>query len=135
MSIVESNKDRVIRNLDYRNNDYMGSAISNRYLDNKKQSDVKITETESSFHYELKIPGYIKEDFNFYINNKDLVVTTEKKEIKKAYSEGKKECHSYCYPSALFKRKIELPKKIVKDRIFVDYKDEVLSFDLLKKNV
>jgi HSP20 family molecular chaperone IbpA len=97
-------------------------------------TDFELRETNSSFHFELKLPGYIKEDFSFYISNGDLVVTTRKSKIKEAYNmaSDKNTRHSYCYPSAYFKRRFQLPKNIVRDTILVDYKDGILSFDLLK---
>ncbi|ULC58504.1 Hsp20/alpha crystallin family protein [Flaviramulus sp. BrNp1-15] len=100
----------------------------------KELSDVKIKETASKFHYELKLPGYIKEDFNFYINNSnDLVVTTDKKYGKSQEdNDGKR--HSYCYPSAYFKRRLPLPENVVRNKISVDYKNETLSFDLFKSS-
>lgn len=101
-----------------------------KYLDRSpKNTDLKIRETEAAFHYELKIPGYVKEDFNFYFEEDHLVVTTDK---SKNNVEATGSRHSYCYPSAYFKRRIAVPDVIKKDVAMVDYKDEVLSFDLLK---
>ncbi|WP_445955652.1 Hsp20 family protein [Yeosuana sp.] len=135
MSLIKTKKDQFVRDSSYRRREYLNSNISDRDLDKRiNKSDVKITETEIGFHYELKKPGYIKADFNFYIDKDDLIVTTEKIQNKKNYnkSEHKHTGHSYCYPSAYFKRRFQLPRNIVKDKILVDYKDQVLSFDLLK---
>ncbi len=93
------------------------------------KKELKTHETDLGYHYELKIPGYVKEDFRFFISRNDLVITTEK-EKKTIETDGTK--RSYCYPSALFKMNIPLPKKAIKKEIHVDYIDEVLSFDLLK---
>ncbi|MBU3822448.1 Hsp20/alpha crystallin family protein [Flavobacteriaceae bacterium XHP0103] len=92
------------------------------------KSPVKITETDKSYHFELEKHGYIKEDFNFYISKDILVVTSEKR--KK--NPNKASSHSYCYPSAYFKRRFNLPENVVRDKILVDYEDGILSFDLLK---
>ncbi len=105
---------------------------------NRNTSDLRIKETEYSFHVELKLPGYIKEDFNFYINSNDhLVVTTEKRYKKEAFIniDSGSNKHAYCYASAYFKRRFQLPKNVVKNEITVDYKDEILSFDLFKLSV
>ncbi|WP_406683481.1 Hsp20/alpha crystallin family protein [Seonamhaeicola sp. MEBiC1930] len=110
--------------------------ISKKELYNEtNKNNLKILETESGYHYELKIPGYIKEDFRFYISRNQLVITTEKIKtfIKSLGNKVSKNKHSYCYPSAYFKMKIPLPKKLIKKEIFVNYKNEVLSFDLLKQ--
>ncbi|SFZ94476.1 Hsp20/alpha crystallin family protein [Flaviramulus basaltis] len=125
---------RTSRNLE---SNYFNKNISKLKIDKTRdESDVKIKETESSFHYELKLPGYVKEDFNFYINKNDnLVVTTEKINKKVALEdEVTNTKHSYCYASAYFKRNFKLPKNVVRDEISVDYKDEILSFDLFKTN-
>ena len=102
---------------------------------NQDISDLRIKETDSSFHFELRLPGYIKEDFNFYINNNDcLVVTTEKRNKREASEnvDSRSNKHSYCYASAYFKRRFQLPKNVVRNKISVNYKDEILSFDLFK---
>jgi HSP20 family molecular chaperone IbpA len=133
MSLINSKKNQFYKSTEGTYDDYSNRSLSTQRLNT---SDVKITETKSSFHFKLKIPGYIKEDFNFYISNDDLVVTTEKRKIKETYNMGNdaKHRHSYCYPSAFFKRKFPLPEHIARDEIFVDYKDEVLSFELQKQD-
>ena len=79
MSLIKTKKDQFVRDSSYRRREYLNSNISDRDLDKRiNKSDVKITETEIGFHYELKKPGYIKADFNFYIDKDDLIVTTEK---------------------------------------------------------
>ncbi|MBD0824370.1 Hsp20/alpha crystallin family protein [Aestuariibaculum marinum] len=95
------------------------------------KTDIK--ETNKTYHYELKIPGYVKDDFNFYIAGDKLVVTTERRRHNKEIEPNTPSRHSYCYPSALFKHKFALPDNIVRNKITVDYCDEVLSFDLFKK--
>lgn len=98
-------------------------------LNNSKKTDYKIKETESGFRYELKIPGYIEEDFNFYRSKNNLVITTDKGCTN---TSNNKMGHSYCYPSAYFKMNIPLPNKFLKNEITFNYKDEVLHFDLFK---
>ncbi|PKQ46233.1 Hsp20/alpha crystallin family protein [Confluentibacter flavum] len=119
----------------YKRSDYLKNSIYNHDLSEKTTStSAKITETDSSYHFELKKPGYIKEDFNFYISKGNLVVTTEKRNQMnmKEIIKNKGSIHSYCYPSAYFKKEFDLPNDIVKNEIVVDYKDGLLSFDLLK---
>lgn len=119
----------------YRFGRYFNGSISDPYLDKRTYpSDVKVTETKSSFRFELKTPGYIKEDFNFYLGNDDLVVTTERSNIKEVCNKENdtNKRHSYCYPSAYFKKRFPLPENIVRDKISVDYKNGILSFELHK---
>ena len=110
----------------------------NTFSDNLKSATNKpseeITETDFSYHYELKIPGYIQDDFNFYIRDNDLVLTTGKiKKVEANENEDTKfKKHPYFYPSAYSKRHFRLPNNIIRDEILVDYKDEILSFDLIK---
>ena len=136
MSQIKTNKDL------FKDSNFKRRVYSNRYSINSNleksedPSDVKIKETKSSFHYELKMPGYVKADFNFYIDNDDLTVTTEKIHNKENYNKNESNItrHSYCYPSACFKRKFRLPKNTARDKISIDYRDEVLIFDLLKQD-
>jgi HSP20 family molecular chaperone IbpA len=116
------------------NKDY--KAKNEFYIKDLKEesSKIKFNETNEGYHFELKKPGYIKEDFNFFISKKGLVVTTEK--MKNVYEnqsiEHKKNKHSYCYPSAYFKMAFHIPNDTDKDEFFYDYKDGILSFDLKK---
>ena len=107
------------------------SAISNY---KSRNNNLKVQETELGYHYELKIPGYIKEDFRFYISRNQLVVTTEKGKTKMNSLGNKKNMdkHSYCYPSALFKMSIPLPRKPIEKKIAVEYRNETLHFSLYK---
>jgi len=136
MSPTKTNNKKPNRSSNYRRGDYMKRYISNHDSNHESiKSDVKIFETKASYHYELEMPGYIKDDFYFYINgNDELVVTTGKryKNIELGQVDDTNKKHSYCYPSAYVKIKFQLPRNIIRDEILVDYKDEILSFDLLK---
>lgn len=106
--------------------DYSLTRSHNRYTSkNIKNTNLRIKETESTFHYELKIPGYVKEDFNFYVSQDYLVVTTGRSKMNGVGNKNSK--HSYCYPSAYFKINIPLPSKYIKNEILVNYKNEILS--------
>jgi len=100
-------------------------------------SDVQLTESKNGYHLELEIAGYVKDDFNFYIDNNDLVLTTAKRKetnsTEKVDSNTTK--HTYCYASALFKKTFHLPSDIVKNEIVVDYNNHILSIDLFKSKI
>ena len=132
----EKKKKKRFRDFsDNKKHGYFKNEFYNQDLREKSNSSgIQIEETDESYHFELKKPGYIKDDFNFYIGKNSLVVTTEK---IKGVSEGQIGennvlKHSYCYPSAYFKIEFHLPNDIVKEEFFYDYKDEILSFDFLK---
>tara|TARA_R110002049_G_scaffold248695_8_gene423181 strand:+ start:206 stop:619 length:414 start_codon:yes stop_codon:yes gene_type:complete len=134
MSLIKT-KEKLNKAYSYGFGGYLGRDTSDRSLDGRTDlSDIKITETESRYRFELKLPGYIKDDFNFYFSEHGLVVTTEKSKNNEVQEKDgvKNTKHSYCYPSAYFKKNIQIPKDIVKEKILIDYKDEILSFDLLK---
>ncbi|TXE14999.1 Hsp20/alpha crystallin family protein [Seonamhaeicola algicola] len=107
------------------------SSITTNNTKPQTKNPLNVLETDFGFQYKLKIPGYIKDDFRFYVTKNDLVVTTQKEALKTAHTTNK---HTYCYPSALFKMNIPLPKKAIKNEISVDYKNETLSFNLYKKS-
>ena len=114
---------------------YKQSTKQERYKATPRNANLtkaKITESDTRYHYELKIPGYIKDDFRFYISGNKLVVTTAKKDNIEESSKEIYPKHSYCYPSALFKCEFSLPKNVVRNKITMDYKNEVLSFNLFK---
>lgn len=104
-----------------------------RNLGDESKKDLKTRETDFGFHYELKISGYVKDDFNFYLNNNNLIVTTDKsKNSNRDVQLNKSEKHFYCYPSAYFKKTIPLPKGFISNEITVNYSNGILAFDLFK---
>ena len=101
-----------------------------------QSSGFHINETKSGYHFELRINGYIKDDFAVYINENKLVITTKSDEKNLNLTSNNNESkHSYFYASAFFKKIIQLPKDILKDDICIDYENHILSFDLLKTEV
>ncbi|CAH8285924.1 HSP20 family molecular chaperone IbpA [Mariniflexile fucanivorans] len=121
---------------------FNSSSSANRYgmynsnfRKDTNPSDIRLTESKEGYHLEFEISGYVKDDFNFYLTpNNDLVVTTAKsKKTDSTEKVGNNVFkHTYCYASALFKKTFRLPSDIVKNEIFVDYKNHILSIDLLK---
>lgn len=131
-------KKRFLDLTDYKKYKSYKNEFNNDNLKEKSNSSVvQIKETDEGYHFELKKPGYIKDDFNFYINKKVLVVTTEriKHGIESQTGDSKVVKHSYCYPSAYFKLAFHIPNDTDKDDFFYDYKDGILSFDLRKPNI
>lgn len=126
--IKSENKDQFFETLHHGSSYYDNNSFNNDLSKDTKNQHVKVTEKDDSYHFELEKHGYIKEDFTFYISKDSLIVTTEKKQGEL----NNKSSHSYCYPSAYFKRRFNLPKNIFRDKILVDYKNGILSFDLLK---
>lgn len=123
---------------DYKKYRYFKNEFNKDDLKEKSNSSgIQIIETDECYHFELKKPGYIKDDFNFYICKKVLVVTTEK--IKHAIEgqtgDSKAMKHSYCYPSAYFKMEFVLPNGTNNNEFFYDYKDGILTFELRKSNI
>lgn len=91
-----------------------------------------IIETEKGFEIELAAPGYSKSDFQLKVENKHLVISTEKKEVteeqKKNYT--RKEFHFDA-----FKRSFSLPQNIEEGAIEASYENGILNVLLPKKNV
>lgn len=125
-----------------RNSNSNSLQTSNKYGINNSNvsrenevSKVVLTESTEGYHLELEIVGYIKDDFNFYLTiNDELVLTTEKSkpiDVQEVRDNSIIK-HSYCYASALLRKTFRIPKDIVKNEIFIDYKNNILSIDLLK---
>ena len=100
------------------------------YDDASKLNCVESSETGKAYHYCLKLPGYILEDFTCYRTGSHLVITTEKNLNENANKGGKR---SYCYPSAYFKIHIPLPEKPISDEFDMRYEDDFLFVDLFKQ--
>ncbi|GAB1855948.1 hypothetical protein MHTCC0001_07830 [Flavobacteriaceae bacterium MHTCC 0001] len=117
-----------------RQRNYQNYISAGQREKSKKESIIKAKETELGFHYEMKIPGYIKEDFRFYICGNNLVITTDKDSVTSVDGRANTR-HNYCYPSALFKVEIPLPSLLIKNKITVEYRNEILYFSLYKSGI
>ena len=91
-----------------------------------------IIETEKGFEIELAAPGYSKADFQLKIENKHLVISTEKKEVteQKEKNYTRKEFHFDA-----FKRSFSLPQNVEESAIEASYENGILNVVLPKKNV
>ena len=137
--IAESkNKKRFDDYAEFEKLGYFNKDFQYRTLKGKSNlAGIQFKETEEWYHFELKKPGYIKDDFNFFIGKNSLVITTEKvKNAEESSIEDPKTMkHSYCYPSAYFKKELHLPNDILQGEFIYDYKDGVLSFDFFKSKI
>lgn len=94
-----------------------------------KLNCVESSETGRAYHYCLKLPGYIMDDFTCYRTKTHLVITTEKKQTDSSLGAKR----SYCYPSAYFKIHIPLPEKAITDQFDMRYENDYLFVDLFKE--
>lgn len=120
----------------YTSNSNKFAMYNSDLRDGTNTNDIHFTETKNGYHLEMEIMGYIKDDFNCYIKSKDLVLTTAKKQESSSNTlvEGGITKHNYCYPSAFFEKTFRLPNDVEKNQILIDYKNHILSIDLLKLN-
>lgn len=103
--------------------------LQGHYDEVSKLNCVESSETGKAYHYCLKLPGYILDDFTCYRTDTHLVVTTEKKDQN---IDAKGNRRNYCYPSALFKIHIPLPEKPISDQFDMKYEEDFLYIDLFK---
>ena len=97
-------------------------------------AEINVQETRTGYHIELYIPGYVKDDFNFYKCSSGLLITTERTNENNRNPTGNKNVfrHSYCYASAYFRKEVPLPENIGIEEFSYEYEDGILSIDLFK---
>ncbi|MET6989927.1 Hsp20/alpha crystallin family protein [Sediminicola arcticus] len=91
---------------------------------------LNIKETDDHFEIELSAPGFAKKDFEVTIDDGCLNIAAKKSTPKEEKEEDytRKE---FSYKS--FERSLQLPESIKEEAIKAEYKDGILSFNLLKK--
>ncbi len=93
---------------------------------------LNIKETEDHFEIELAAPGFDKKDFEVTIDNGYLNISAEKrKEAEEKEEEFTRREFSY----NAFERSLLLPENIREEEIKAKYKDGILRFNLMKKEV
>jgi len=94
-----------------------------------KFPSVNVAESEKAFHVDFAIPGFSKDDFKISVEDDVLTVSGERKtentEETKKYS--RKE---FNYTS--FKRAFTLPQNVDVEKIEANYKDGILSLEVVK---
>jgi len=93
---------------------------------------LNIKETEDHFEIELAAPGFEKKDFEVTIDNGYLNISAEKsKEEEEKEEEYTRREFSY----KAFDRSLLLPENVLEEELKAKYKDGILSFKLVKKEV
>lgn len=131
MSIIKRNSDWPLLN---------GSLLSD-FFDNDRFFDstwlrkqtlpaVNVKETDKGFDIEVAAPGLTKKDFNIFLEDRMLTISSEKKEQKEEKEKGytRKE---FNYSS--FSRSFALPENVNEGDVRATYEDGVLKLTLMKK--
>lgn len=93
---------------------------------------LNIKETEENYEIELAAPGFDKEDFEIIIDNGYLNISAKKSEEQE---EKEEEFTRREFSYKEFERSLLLPENVADEEILAKYKNGILSFNLLKKEV
>ncbi|WP_284652293.1 Hsp20/alpha crystallin family protein [Flavobacterium terrisoli] len=91
---------------------------------------VNIKESETNYKLEFYAPGYKKEEFNIEVDQKTLIISSEK-QVENDNSNEKYSLKEYSYAS--FKRTFNLPESVDLDAIEANYENGVLNVSLPKR--
>jgi len=97
-----------------------------------KVPSVNITETEKDYKIELAAPGLEKKDFKIEVENKALIISSEKEEETKEEDRNYKR-REFSYRS--FSRSFQLPEDILSDKIDAKYENGILKLSVPKKEI
>ena len=93
---------------------------------------LNIKETEDHYEIELAAPGFEKEDFEVTIDNGYLNISAKKtEEAEEKEDEFTRREFSY----KEFERSLLLPENVLEEEFKAKYKNGILSFNLVKKEV
>lgn len=108
----------------------MGTGFLSNFNTGITLPAVNIKENADEFFLEIAVPGKKKSDFNIYVDNKILSISSETKE-EQEHKEENYTRREFGYSS--FKRTFTLPDTIESDKISAQYKDGILTVHLPKK--
>ncbi len=119
---------------DFFDNRFWSSGLLNDKFWNGRKGEpaLNIKETEDHFEIELAAPGFEKKDFEITIDNGYLNISAEKS-VKEEEKEEEYTRREFSYKA--FERSLLLPENVIQEDIKAHYKEGILSFDLLKKEV
>lgn len=113
-------------------NDFFPGIFDNSWDFALKVPSVNITETEKAYNVELAAPGLEKKDFKIELENKLLIISSEKEEETNETGKDYKR-KEFSYSS--FSRSFQLPEDVLTDKIEAKYEDGILKLDIPKKEV
>lgn len=90
---------------------------------------VNISETESNFHLDFKVPGYEKENFKITLENDLLNISAE---IKKEENVQEKNYSRREFYLQSFKRSFKMPENIDVDKMEAKYENGILFVNIPK---
>ncbi|MFL2625293.1 MAG: Hsp20/alpha crystallin family protein [Candidatus Marisimplicoccus sp.] len=125
MRIVKYNNNNVFPSLmnEFLNDDF-GMNLFNR---SNSLPSVNSIENNDSFEIDLAVPGMKKDDFIIELNDKVLVISSEKSSI----NNENMRLNEFDYSS--FQRSFRVPDSVDLDKIKATYKNGILKIKLTKK--
>ena len=125
MRIVKYNNNNVFPSLmnEFLNDDF-GMNLFNR---GNSLPSVNSIENNDSFEIDLAVPGMKKDDFIIELNDKVLVISSEKSSI----NNENMRLNEFDYSS--FQRSFRVPDSVDLDKIKATYKNGILKIKLTKK--
>jgi HSP20 family protein len=108
--------------------EFLGDFTSRSGSMDKAIPAVNILETENDFMLEVAAPGMSKEQFNLYVDHKQLTISAEQKE---EVNKGKYARREFNYKS--FKRSFLLPDFVDIEKVNATYEDGVLKIVIPKR--
>lgn len=113
-------------------NDFFPGVFENSWDMAIRVPSVNITENEKAFNVEMAAPGLEKKDFKIELENKTLVISSEKEEETNESGKDYKR-QEFSYRS--FSRSFQLPEDVLADKIKAKYEDGILKLEIPKKEV
>ena len=130
MSLVRFRSKQPVGNIwdDFFNRDFIDSSIGR--LGNGNSPAVNVAESNDGFTIEVAAPGYEKADFNVFVDNGTLTVSSEKK------LEEKESAESYTrreFMYSTFKRSFTLPDSVEAGKVSASYENGILKINVPKR--
>lgn len=85
---------------------------------------VNLKENDENYQLEMAAPGLVKEDFNIFLENKQLVISVKKEKNTETEDQGKVLRKEFNYTE--FKRTFSLPEHVDADKIGATYEKGIL---------
>ena len=126
MRIVKYNNNNVFPSLmnEFFNDDFRMNLIKR----NHSIPSVNSVENNESFEIDLAVPGMKKDDFTIELNDKVLVISSEK---TNSVENDNMRLNEFNYSS--FQRSFRVPESVELDKIKANYKNGILKIKLPKK--
>lgn len=115
-------------------NEIMDNTNSYKVYSNYANPKVDVKENENAYTLEMELPGKTEKDVEIELNHGNLTISSKNEETKDEKKDSKNEKYILKERNfSKFERRFALPKDVDSEKISANFKNGILTVNMIKK--